>query len=75
MAILKDSKDNLIGTVEGLEEIRDQIDGFRKFLLDYVGEIEEIDTPLSRSSSSLEKLSKELRSFHTLSTAIINRLT
>ena len=74
LGILMDSKDGLIGTVEGLEDIRDQTDGFRKFLLDYVGEIGEIDTPLGSSSKSLSKLINELRHFHSLSTTIINRL-
>ena len=75
LAILKDSMDDLFGTVEGLEDIRDQTDGFRKFLLDYVGEIKEIDAPLDNSSTSLSTLINELRHFHTLSTTIVNRLS
>ena len=75
LAILKDSSSDLMGTVEGLEHIRDQTDSFRKFLLNEVGKIRNIDTPLASSSKSLSALIKQLRDFHTLSTTIINRLS
>ncbi len=73
ITILKDSKDDLIGTTEELENIRDMTDRFRKFLLQSVGENEEIDSPLCKATASLSNLIDQLRHFETLSTAIVNR--
>lgn len=73
--ILQDSKDDLIGTTEELENIRDMTSSFRMFLLESVGEIKRIDVPLRHSATSLGNLVNELRHFDTVSTSIIGRLS
>ena len=74
LTILEDSKDDLIGTTEELENIRDMTDRFRNFLLESVGEIEEIVFPLCTATASYGRLIDELRRFHSISSKIIDRL-
>ena len=73
ISILEDSKDNLVGTIEELENIRNITSKFRDFLLQYVGEIKDIDGPLRNTTTVLNKLILELKHFDAVSSIIIDR--
>ena len=70
--ILRESKDDLIGTIEELENIRDMMMEFRDFLQQYFGEIQVIDRPLHNATTALNSLILELKHFDAVSTAIID---
>ena len=73
LSLLEDSNDNLVGTIEELENIHDVTSKFRDFLLQYVGEIKNIDGPLSDTMNALNSLILELKQFDALSTIIVDR--
>ena len=70
---LQDSKDNLVGTIEELENIRDNTSRFRVFISEYVGEVRDIDGPLGSSTTALSNLIAALKHFDSVSTSIADR--